>query len=155
MESVDKNLRPYMQLRAVFDGLVIFLLPTIYIFVSYILDFYFKLSVIIYAVLIVLYIVFRVLLRPILYTRITKIGVYDDYLIVKKGFFFIETALYPIERVQIVELEKGFIARRFNLAKIELTNAAYTIRLPEIETVRAEQLKDTIITRLKEVDSDV
>ncbi|WOS95383.1 PH domain-containing protein [Nosocomiicoccus massiliensis] len=155
MESVDKNLRPYMQLRAVLDGLVIFLLPTIYIFVSYILDFYFKLSVIIYAVLIVLYIVFRVLLRPILYTRITKIGVYDDYLIVKKGFFFIETVLYPIERVQIVKLEKGFIARRFNLAKIELTNAAYTVRLPEIETVRAEKLKDTIITRLKEVDSDV
>ena len=155
MESVDKNLRPYMQLRAVLDGLVIFLLPTIYIFVSYILDFYFKLSVIIYAVLIVLYIVFRVLLRPILYTRITKIGVYDDYLIVKKGFFFIETVLYPIERVQIVKLEKGFIARRFNLAKIKLTNAAYTVRLPEIETVRAEKLKDTIITRLKEVDSDV
>ncbi|WP_040928282.1 PH domain-containing protein [Nosocomiicoccus massiliensis] len=155
MESVDKNLRPYMQLRAVLDGLVIFLLPTIYIVVSYILDFHFKLSLIIYVVLILLYVVFRVLLRPILYTRITKIGVYDDYLIVKKGFFFIETVLYPIERVQIVELEKGFIARRFNLAKIELTNAAYTVRLPEIETVRAEKLKDTIITRLKEVDSDV
>lgn len=155
MESVDKNLRPYMQLRAVLDGLVIFLLPTIYIVVSYILDFHFKLSLIIYVVLILLYVVFRVLLRPILYTRITKIGVYDDYLIVKKGFFFIETVLYPIERVQIVKLEKGFIARRFNLAKIELTNAAYTVRLPEIETVRAEKLKDTIITRLKEVDSDV
>ncbi|HJB78790.1 MAG TPA: PH domain-containing protein [Candidatus Nosocomiicoccus stercorigallinarum] len=155
MESVDKNLRPYMQLRALLDGLLLFLIPTIYIAIAYFFSFYFKLSIIIFVSLIIMYVVIFVILRPIVYTRITKIGVHDDYLIVKKGFFYITTALYPIERVQIIEVKTGFIARRFNLAKIELTNAAYTVNLPEIETTRALNLKDKIITRLKEVDSDV
>lgn len=105
-------------------------------------------------VFIVLFLI-NVIIRPMIFYRVTRYELAEEQIIVKKGFLIIRTTLIPIKRIQGVELSTGPVSRRYGLSILRAKTASMGIDMPPIEIGEGRQLKRQIIDMVKEEISDV
>lgn len=106
------------------------------------------------AILIIIFIV-DVFISPKVFYRVTRYGLFDDYIIVRRGFIFISTTLVPIKRIQGVTLRTGPVSRRYNLAKVQVLTASTRIELPPLNIQEGLAMKQGIMDLVKEELTDV
>lgn len=92
------------------------------------------------AVLVVLAIIFFICITPKYRYAIFRYQFDTHKLFVQKGLFFVKQYKAPLYRIQNVEIEEGWIMRRFNLANILLYTAGGVIQVKLIHKEEAQKL---------------
>lgn len=69
---------------------------------------------------------------------------------VREGFLFVERNIVPIERLHKVALESGPIDRMFGLSKVIVTTAGGDVTIRFLELKVAEQIVETLKTRINQ-----
>ena len=154
MKRLSSEAVPYMRVRAMIDMLFWFILAGAVTGLS--LWFGWPAYIIWAAagIFIVLFII-NVIIRPLIFYRVTRYELAEEQIIVKKGFLIIRTTLIPIKRLQGVELSTGPVSRRYGLSILRAKTASMGIDMPPIEINEGSQLKKQIIDMVKEEISDV
>ncbi|WP_414047195.1 PH domain-containing protein [Macrococcus equi] len=105
------------------------------------------------------YLVFLLMLIPI-YTlilgiylsfRMTRYELKASTLEISSGAYFMGRKIIPVDLMQSVKIEQGFIMKRFNLALITVYTRGDMVVLPYMQTQEAEIVADRILTRIKEI----
>lgn len=154
MKKIDSRAVPYLRLTALL-GTVLWLLGAGLVIG---LTLYFSWPVYIIwisvAILIIIFIV-DVFISPKVFYRVTRYGLFDNHIIVRRGFIFISTTLVPIKRIQGVTLRTGPVSRRYNLAKVQVLTASTRIELPPLNIQEGLAMKQGIMDLVKEELTDV
>lgn len=90
---------------------------------------------------------------PISY-RIFAYQVREDELEVHSGWIVRTETLVPMTRVQHVELERGPLLRKYNLAQVKVVTAATSHLIHALKLEEAQQLKEQIGHLAKVVEHD-
>lgn len=71
----------------------------------------------------------------------------DDDLVFRKGIMFLRVVAVPYGRMQLVDINRGPIARAFGLSELKLVTAAAAshITLPGLPEADAETLRDRLV----------
>jgi membrane protein YdbS with pleckstrin-like domain len=81
--------------------------------------------------------------------RVRAIGyqLRDDDLVLRKGIMFLRVVSVPYGRMQLVDLNRGPIARAFGLSELKLVTAAAAshITIPGLPEADAEELRDRLV----------
>jgi membrane protein YdbS with pleckstrin-like domain len=81
--------------------------------------------------------------------RVRAIGyqLRDDDLVLRKGIMFLRVVSVPYGRMQLVDLNRGPIARAFGLSELKLVTAAAAshITIPGLPDPDAEELRDRLV----------
>lgn len=154
MKRLSENAKPYLRVSALID--MIWWLVIGSVVTGLTLWFEWPMYVIWTAagIFIILFII-NVIIRPMIFYRVTRYELADEQIIVKKGFILIRTTLIPIKRIQGVELVTGPVSRRYNLTILRAKTASMGIDLPPIAIEEGRRLKRQIIDLVKEEISDV
>lgn len=154
MKRLSEKAKPYLRMNALLD--MIWWLVIVSAVIGLTLWFEWPAYIIwITAGIFVLIFIINVIIRPMVFYRVTRYELAGEQIIVKKGFILIRTTLIPIKRIQSVELVTGPVSRRYNLSILRAKTASMGIDLPPIAIEEAEELKRQIIDLVKEEISDV
>lgn len=154
MNKLSEKAKPYLRVNALID--MIFWLIIASVVTGLTLWFEWPMYVIwIAAVIFIILFIVNIIIRPLIFYRVTRYELADEQIIVKKGFILIRTTLIPIKRIQGVELVTGPVSRRYNLSILRAKTASMGIDMPPIEIEEGKQLKRQIINLVKEEISDV
>lgn len=81
--------------------------------------------------------------------RIRAIGyrLRDDDLVLRKGIMFLRVVAVPYGRMQLVDINRGPLARAFGLSELKLVTAAAAshITIPGLAEADAEALRDRLV----------
>jgi Uncharacterized conserved protein len=81
--------------------------------------------------------------------RVRAIGyrLREDDLVVRKGIMFLRVVAVPYGRMQLVDINRGPVARAFRLSELKLVTAAAAshITIPGLPEADAEQLRDRLV----------
>ena len=81
--------------------------------------------------------------------RVRAIGyrLRDDDLVFRKGIMFLRVVAVPYGRMQLVDINRGPIARAFGLSELKLVTAAAAshITIPGLPEADAETLRDRLV----------
>ncbi len=71
----------------------------------------------------------------------------DDDLVFRKGIMFLRVVAVPYGRMQLVDINRGPIARAFGLSELKLVTAAAAshITIPGLPEAEAESLRDRLV----------
>jgi uncharacterized protein len=71
----------------------------------------------------------------------------DDDLVFRKGIMFLRVVAVPYGRMQLVDINRGPLARAFGLSELKLVTAAAAshITIPGLPEAEAEQLRDRLV----------
>ncbi len=71
----------------------------------------------------------------------------DDDLVFRKGIMFLRVVAVPYGRMQLVDINRGPIARAFGLSELKLVTAAAAshITIPGLPEAEAETLRDRLV----------
>lgn len=154
MKKLSEKAKPYMRVNALID--MIWWLVIVSVVTGLVLWFEWP-GYIIWAAagIFVLVFIINVIIRPLIFYRVTRYELADEQIIVKKGFILIRTTLIPIKRIQGVELITGPVSRRYKLSILRAKTASMGIDLPPVDIDEAKDLKRKIIDLVKEEISDV
>lgn len=105
------------------------------------------------------YLIFLLMLIPI---YILSLGIFLSYkytryqlnqatLEMNSGAFFMSRKIVPLDLMQSVKIEQGFIMKKFNLAVVTVYTRGDMVVLPYMEIKEAEALAERIIARIKEI----
>jgi putative membrane protein len=74
----------------------------------------------------------------------TKIGyaVVGDYGLIRKGFFGTETTIFPLFKVQRVDIRQTPGQRRKGLAQLSIHLASHTLKIPYVPVEDAKKYRD-------------
>lgn len=154
MKKLSEKAKPYLRVNALID--MIWWLVIASVVTGLVLWFEWPGYIIwIAAGIFVLIFIINVIIRPLIFYRVTRYELADEQIIVKKGFILIRTTLIPIKRIQGIELVTGPVSRRYNLSVLRAKTASMGIDLPPIAIEEAGELKRQIIDLVKEEISDV
>ena len=78
----------------------------------------------------------------------------EEDLEIRSGWLWLKDTVVPMTRIQHVELERGPLLRKYNLAKIKVVTAATSHEVTVLELSEAESLKKRIGELAKVVDHD-
>ncbi|MCD2138100.1 PH domain-containing protein [Salinicoccus halitifaciens] len=154
MKRLSSEAVPYMRVRAMIDMLFWFIIAGAVTGLSLWFDWPAYVIWSAAGIFIVLFII-NVIIRPLIFYRVTRYELAEEQIIVKKGFIIIRTTLIPIKRIQGVELSTGPVSRRYGLSILRAKTASMGIDMPPIEISEGGQLKKQIIDMVKEEISDV
>ncbi len=68
----------------------------------------------------------------------------DEQIDLQHGWMIVTRTVVPITRVQHVELQQGPLARRFDLAKLEIHTAAGSVAIPALDRTEGERIRQRI-----------
>lgn len=95
--------------------------------------------------------VIRLILAP---RRVRAIGwiLRDDDLVVRRGILLSRLVAVPYGRMQLVDVNRGPVARILGLAELRLVTAAATsdVTLPGLPEQEATELRDALVARAEE-----
>jgi uncharacterized protein len=101
--------------------------------------------------LVVVWSVVRLVLAP---RRVRAIGwiLRDDDLVVRRGILASRLVAVPYGRMQLVDVNRGPVARLLGLAELRLVTAAATsdVTLPGLPEQEAAELRDALVARAEE-----
>jgi uncharacterized protein len=93
--------------------------------------------------------VLHVLIAAFTPRRVRALGymLRDDDLVFRKGIMFLRVVAVPYGRMQLVDINRGPIARAFGLSELKLVTAAAAshITIPGLPEADAEQLRDRLV----------
>jgi membrane protein YdbS with pleckstrin-like domain len=82
--------------------------------------------------------------------RVRAIGyqLRDDDLVFRKGILFQRIVSVPYGRMQLVDVNRGPLARAFGLSELKFVTAAAAtgVTIPGLPELEAEELRDTLVT---------
>jgi membrane protein YdbS with pleckstrin-like domain len=82
--------------------------------------------------------------------RVRSIGyqLRDDDLVFRKGILFQRIVSVPYGRMQLVDVNRGPLARAFGLSELKFVTAAAAtgVVIPGLPELEAEELRDTLVT---------
>lgn len=154
MIELNKRVRPYMIKKA----FLIWLTSVLVLSVASAAIYFFSWPVWLYYIfiaVIILELVGFVLLRPLIYTKVTSYALFADRIVVRQGFFTVKTQMIPIKRTQGVEFKTGPLSRRYDLGSVRIKTAGIGIDMPPLKIDEARELKTKIIDIVKEEQTDV
>lgn len=154
MKKLSEKAIPYLRMNALIDMFFWLIIASVVTGLSLWFEWPKYIIWIAAGVFIILFII-NVIIRPMIYYRVTRYELADEQIIVKKGFILIRTTLIPIKRIQGVELVTGPVSRRYNLSILRAKTASMGIDMPPIPIEEGKQLKRQIIDLVKEEISDV
>lgn len=154
MKRLSSEAVPYMRVRAMIDMLFWFIIAGAVTGLALWFDWPVYVIWIAAGIFILLFII-NVIIRPLIFYRVTRYELAEEQIIVKKGFIIIRTTLIPIKRIQGVELSTGPVSRRYGLSILRAKTASMGIDMPPIEISEGRQLKKQVIDMVKEEISDV
>jgi len=95
--------------------------------------------------------VIRLIIAP---RRVRSIGwiLRDDDLVVRRGILLSRLVAVPYGRMQLVDVNRGPVARLLGLAELRLVTAAATsdVTLPGLPEPEAAELRDALVARAEE-----
>lgn len=95
--------------------------------------------------------VVRLVLAP---RRVRAIGwvLRDDDLVVRRGILLSRVVAVPYGRMQLIDVNRGPVARLLGLAELRLVTAAATsdVTLPGLPEAEAAELRDALVARAEE-----
>lgn len=154
MKRLSEKAKPYLRVNALIDMIFWLVIGSVVTGLALWFEWPKYIIWITAGVFIVIFII-NVIIRPLIFYRVTRYELADEQIIVKKGFILIKTTLIPIKRIQGVELVTGPVSRRYNLSILRAKTASMGIDLPPIAVEESKQLKRQIIDLVKEEISDV
>jgi len=93
--------------------------------------------------------VIHVLVAAFVPKRVRALGyrLRDDDLVFRKGIMFLRVVAVPYGRMQLVDINRGPIARAFGLSELKLVTAAAAshITIPGLPEADAETLRDRLV----------
>lgn len=93
--------------------------------------------------------VIHVLLAVFTPRRVRALGyrLRDDDLVFRKGIMFLRVVAVPYGRMQLVDINRGPIARAFGLSELKLVTAAAAshVTIPGLPEAEAETLRDRLV----------
>lgn len=154
MKRLSEKAKPYLRVNALIDMIWWLVIGSVVTGLALWFEWP-KYTIMITAGLFIVIFIINVIIRPLIFYRVTRYELADEQIIVKKGFILIKTTLIPIKRIQGVELVTGPVSRRYNLSILRAKTASMGIDLPPIAIEEGKQLKRQIIDLVKEEISDV
>ncbi|KKB24538.1 PH domain-containing protein [Staphylococcus carnosus] len=104
----------------------------------------FKITCIIVAGLILLQIIWDCLLRPWLMNRQHGYLLKTQAITVQEGMWFVKHLQIPLFRIQNVDIEEGWLMRKYQLATLNLSTAGGNAEILLIDKTTAQQIMDNI-----------
>ncbi|PNZ66792.1 hypothetical protein E2556_11005 [Staphylococcus croceilyticus] len=74
----------------------------------------------------------------------------DNEIYIRKGIIFIKTTIIPFYRIQNIDIEEGYLMRKYHLASLHLSTAGGDAEIELINKEEASKLKE--ILQLKKVN---
>ncbi len=96
-----------------------------------------------------------IIVRPLVYCRVTRYRLKTDHIIVRKGFFRVSTKMVPVRRIQGAKLSTGPVSRKYDLALLEVSTASSRLLMPPLKIEEAAILKEEVIELVKGEHTDV
>lgn len=154
MKKIDLQAVSYLRMTAVLAG--VFWLAGAALLTAAVLYFSWPYFILwIAAAVLAVIVIIDVFVSPKIYYKVTRYGVFDNHIIVRKGFIFISTTLIPIKRIQGVSLRTGPLSRRHNLAYVRVNTASSMMELPPLSLKEGMEMKQKIMNLVKEEITDV
>lgn len=154
MIQMDKSVRPYIMVKALLTWLIVL----IGLIGASLAVYYFEWPNWLYYIFIgvtTLWLVSFVILRPIIYSRVTSYQLYEDRIVVRQGFFTVKTQMIPIKRAQGVTFNSGPLSKKYDLGIVEIKTAGTGITMPPLRIDEARSLKQNIVDLVKGESTDV
>ncbi|MCG7340039.1 PH domain-containing protein [Staphylococcus sp. ACRSN] len=92
----------------------------------------------------VLYLLYGVILLPMLYFKLFKYKIDKHEVVIIKGIWSIKKITLPLFRIQNVDTHRGMLMRKYNLSTITLSTAGGNERIKLIDDMEAENIKKRI-----------
>lgn len=102
-----------------------------------------SLIIAIISIIVILGILF-VLVLPIFRYKNFRYAIEEDEVHVRRGIIFIETNIIPYFRIQNIDINEGFIMRKYQLATLTLSTAGGNSEIELIDKHEAQKLKRLI-----------
>ncbi|HWI50068.1 MAG TPA: PH domain-containing protein [Rummeliibacillus sp.] len=142
------------RIHAAIESAILFII----VFAACALTFFFDWPKWIYAICIVIWIVF-VFLGVYLFPKIRwnhwRYEVREQEIEIQRGLFVVERTLVPMVRVQHVDTTQGPILKRYNLSSMSISTAATTHTIPALPVEEADQLRVHISELARVAEDDV
>ncbi|ARI78200.1 PH domain-containing protein [Halobacillus mangrovi] len=100
-------------------------------------------------------ILFSVWLIPSLRWKRWRYEVTDQDIELQYGILIIKRTLVPMIRVQHVDTEQGPLLRKYKLSTISISTAATVHKIPALDELEAEELRQSISSLARVAEEDV
>ncbi|UXR75756.1 MULTISPECIES: PH domain-containing protein [unclassified Staphylococcus] len=108
-----------------------------------------------FAVLAVLYAIMFVWLKPIYSYHVFRYHYSEQGIVVREGFIFIEETKVPLFRIQNIDIDEGFIMRKYGLATLTISTAGGNTEIRLIDKQQALKIKQLIQGYATDVENDL
>lgn len=105
-------------------------------------------------VLIIFFLLMFLLIMPLYRYKNFRYFIDEDEVHVRRGVIFIDTNIIPYFRIQNIDINEGFIMRKYQLATLTLSTAGGNSEIELIDRDEAQKLK-TLIKQCKESDDQL
>lgn len=154
MKSLDRNVLRYLRVKTLLRLLLDIPIIILYIYVHQRFDWHDLLLYIPLGFMLLLYI-WSLIIKPGIYTRVTKYNDSHTVFIVQTGWIFVRKEMLPVRRIQDITLVSGIVSRRFNLGILRISTASRSITTPPIKIDVLDTIQANLIERVKEEKSSV
>ncbi|AVQ33494.1 hypothetical protein C7J88_04650 [Staphylococcus muscae] len=92
----------------------------------------------------VLYAVVFVWLKPLYTYHVFRYHFSEQGIVVREGFIFVQQTQVPLFRIQNIDMDEGFIMRKYGLATLTISTAGGNVEISLIEKEQALKIKQLI-----------
>lgn len=154
MKSLDRSVLHYLRTKIILGMLIELPIIGLYIYVHQRYDWHDLLLYIPLAIILIYY-VWSLIIKPGIYTRVTKYDHSHTVFVVRNGWIFVRKEMLPIRRIQDITLVSGVVSRRFKLGTLRIATASKSIVTPPINLDALDALQSELIERVKEEKHNV
>lgn len=154
MKRIDRQAVRYLRVSALFGMLIWLIAGGVVVGLSLYFDWPMYIVWIVTGIFTAVFIM-DVFIRPAVVYKVTRYGLYDDRVIVRRGFIFINTTLIPVKRIQGVTLRTGPVSRNYDMANVRVLTASTMLEMPPVEIGEGEEIQRKIMDLVKEEVTDV
>lgn len=143
-----KNTSKYRRVKwCIYTVVILLMCIGIYYLLQWLFDWEYRYAVFV----LMLYPIYKLMLGIYLSYHYTRYGLNFATLEISKGAYFMHRKILPIDLMQSVKIEQGFIMKRFNLARVTVFTRGESMELPYMSYEEAEIVAQKIISRIKEI----
>ncbi|SKC76341.1 PH domain-containing protein [Maledivibacter halophilus] len=106
-----------------------------------------------FTIVIGVYLMLNTFLFPIIEYREWRYKITEDKIEMIYGMIIRRKIIIPISRIQHLDIEQGFIYRRFGLASLNINTAGASHELPALTLAEAEEISEKLKDRIEKSDT--
>lgn len=103
------------------------------------------------SLILVVLIFLDVLISPYFRYHRYRYSINDECIDIIEGYLFVKRNIVPIERIHKIQTKKGPVDQLFRVAKVIVTTGGGDVTLSFLEDERAEQIADSLRSRINEI----